>query len=409
MRIATGKLNDSALSALRDKLKRLNKRAVRLGLEPMRMMILRTETVSRKMPSGLDESVCINHIEVTGCAPRINGWVVAARIEFTNNGNLVHVAPGIGSVDNRYRTIGNICEHCNTNRRRNDIIVIRHFDGREICVGRNCLADYIRTESAEGLIEAASWGDTVSEAISEFESDYYGSGGRPVESVETLVQAASICIRKLGWVSGREAYDNGRSSTRDDVCNLLVPPTGHNAIVEWKLWIENNGLTVTDYDKDLATKAIEWAKSVQPGDSDYLHNLNVLASAEMATWDNAGYIVSIIPAYNRAVERETERAALAEKKGRKGYIGEPKKRMRGIKATCVGIRSFEGRYGVTTMLRFEHRISESEYAVLIWFASGDKTEDFDLDTEYTFDATCKGHNDHEKYGKQVQINRLKLL
>ena len=97
---------------------------------------------------------------------------------------------------------------------------------------------------------------------------------------------------------------------------------------------------------------------------------------------------------------------LAAAKGTKVYFGEPKVRVRGISATCVGVNSFEGHYGVTTLVRFEHRISESEYAVLVWFASGDKTEDFEAGEDYTFDATVKGHDEHDKYGKQTKINRV---
>jgi hypothetical protein len=414
MTIATGKLTDAGLSVLRDKLVKLNKRAARLGLEPLTVTVLSTERVTRKTPSGLDTTVCINEVECAGSVPRVNGWEVVARIEFTGAGNLVHCAPGAEGLDCRYRNSDNVCDHCNTNRVRNDLIVLRHSDGREIRVGRNCCADYVRTGDAAGLIEYAGWLGGIERMVGECDEDGYREGnGRPVESVETIVRAASICIRKLGWTSGREAYEDlsGRkSATKNDVCNLLwAPPAGSRAYADWKRWIEESELTVCDYDRELAAKALEWARTVEPGKSDYLANLKVLAQLELVGTDKIGYLVSVIPAYNRACDRETERAARADAaaaKGRKGYIGEPKKRMRGITATCTGLHSFEGHYGVTTLVRFEHRISDSEYAVLAWFATGDKTEDFEKGTEYTFDATCKDHNDHEKYGKQTRINRV---
>ena len=409
MTIATGKLRSTALSILRDKVEKLNKRAARIGLNEMVVRVVSTEKVKTKNPSGLYHTDIVSKIELDGCPPCINGWSVAARIEFTDCGNLVHCAPGAGSVDHAWKTAPNVCEHCNTKRRRNDVIVIRNTDGREITVGRNCLADYIRSEDAEALIEYAKWlgnaGCMISECMSEYD-DYHGPRAKPMEEIETVIAASSICIRKLGWVSGREAYDSDKGSTKNDVFSLLFPPYDSGARAEWRGWIERNDLIVNDYDRDLAGKALAWAKSLEPGDSEYLHNLEVLANSEMIGLDKFGYAASIIPAYNRACDRETERAERAADKGRKEFFGSPKVRARAVTATCTGLKSFEGNYGVTTMVRFEHRIDSDSYAVLTWFASGDKTEDFEPGTEYTFDATCKKHEDHDKYGKQTMINRV---
>lgn len=412
MQIATAKLGDRALSILQDRLDRMNRRAVKLGMDPMTLTVVSDEWIKRTRENGLDYNVHVNHVEITGSVPRINGWEVVARIEFTDAGNLVHVAPHIDSINNRYRTIENICEHCNTKRHRNDVIAIRHEDGRELIVGRNCLADYIRTSDATSLIDyakiAATIGSTITDCIEE-EREYYGECGRPVESIETIIRAASICIRKLGWRSGSNAYRDNTTSTKDDVQALLNPPRyDTRGYKDWKRWIEECELTVSDYDKDLAAKAIEWAQSLEPGDSEYLHNLKVLAQLEFVTFDKWGYIVSMVPAYKREMEKELKRKEYTKKHGEKVYIGEPKKRLRGIKATCKGVNSFEGHYGVTTLIRFEHRIDDSSYAVLIWWASGDKSEDFDVDEEYTFDATVKGHDDHEKYGMQTKVNRLSV-
>jgi hypothetical protein len=413
MAIATGTLTGGGLWVLREKLEKLNKRAVRLGLEPMTLTVVKTETKRRVMPSGLKKTVCISHVEIDGQPPRINGWGVVGRVEFTEAGNLVHVAPHAGEFDSKYRTVDNVCEHCNTQRRRNDVVVIRHSDGRELQVGRNCLADYIRSDDAEALICYADFLGNIERTVGELEDDYRESHGKPSESLVTVVRAASICIRKLGWTSGREAYEDhtGRkSATKNDVSNLLIPPpAGSRAFADWEKWIEECELTVCDYDKELAAKALHWAESLEPGDSDYLANLKVLAQLERIGFDKLGYAVSIIPAYNRACERETERRDRMEAAARKGdkvFVGEPKKRMKGIRVTCKGLKSFEGNYGVTTLVRFEHRVSPTEYAILVWFASGDKTEDFEVDADYTVDATCKDHNDHEKYGKQTRVNRV---
>ena len=92
MTIASGKLTDSGVARLTDKLNKLNKRAVRFGLDEMVLRVTQREAIETKGPSGLPYTVWINHIEVDGCQPCIDGWSCVARIEFTDQGNLVHCA-----------------------------------------------------------------------------------------------------------------------------------------------------------------------------------------------------------------------------------------------------------------------------------------------------------------------------
>jgi len=406
MIIATGSLSGRSLSKLRDKVDKMNKRAARLGMEEMVITILGEEAVKRIGPSGLEYTTWAHRVEVAGCAPRINGWEVIARIEFTEAGNLVHCAPGIGNLDCKYRNAGNICEHCNKNRRRNDLIVIRHSDGCEKSVGRSCLADYIRTDDAESLLAYAGF---ISEpVISDYDEDYRDGRAQPIESVITVIEAASICIRKLGWIPGSAAYGNDAAPTKNEVFSLLYPPKGIEDRRAWTRWIENNDLTVTDYDKDLAAKVLSWAQSLEPKQSDYLANLKVLAQTEYVKSDKFGYIVSMIPAYNKEMERETERKERTTSKGSKVFYGSPKSRERNIKAECVGIHSFSSNWGITTLIRFKHYTSDAECAVLVWFASGDKTENFEIGKDYTFDATIKDHSNHAVYGKQTNLTRVTI-
>ena len=182
--IATKKLTLGAVARLRDKVDRLNNRAARLGLEPLTITVGPAVPVKRESPCGVDYTVWFCDTEVSGVAPRINGWEIVARIEFTDSGNLVHVAPHIESVDNKYRTIGNECHHCNTKRRRNDLVVIRHSDGREKVVGRNCLADFIRTDDAEGLLLYAAYSAELSVSDCDEDEDYRGGRVKPIETPE---------------------------------------------------------------------------------------------------------------------------------------------------------------------------------------------------------------------------------
>lgn len=402
MLIHEATLTYGALSILRDKTDALNRRAERLGLDPIVIDVVTIETAIEEDEAGIEHTVEYYCIEVHGKQPRINGWGVIARIEFTGGGNLVHTAPGVDSINLKYRTIGNVCEHCNTQRNRNDVIVIQHEDGRELVVGRNCLADYIRTEDASGLIEFAQLRDKYNELVDAAERDYEEgiSDGRiiPSLSIETVLQAASLCIRKIGWTSGSKAYEEERTSTRDDVRMLLCSPRTSRTYIEF---VRRYDLHTCEQDKELAAKALEWVRNIPADtDSDYLYNIRTICSGECIHPDKLGYAVSVIPAYKRDIERRAERK---ETNTDKQFVGEVGKRLRDLPVTVKRIRSTEGQYGVTTIIAFE-----SDGNDLTWFASGDKTGDFEEGTSYTVDATVKKHEDDARYGKQTIVNRVRV-
>src|SRR3989304_10207081 len=200
--ITSGKVTDGGLSILNEKIAVFNRRATRLSL-PLMAVLVDSEVVETltQPVSGLTYERKYNLVRVIGSVPRVNGWEVAARIEFTEAGNLVHVAPGCNAVATEWRTVGNVCQHCNSKRRRNDLVVIRHESGEEKIVGRNCLADYIRTTNAEGLIAYAVSLSEFGLLLTESEREFWGEGGGHGEYTETLdnvLKFASVCIRKLG-------------------------------------------------------------------------------------------------------------------------------------------------------------------------------------------------------------------
>lgn len=399
----TATLTDNALAILSGKVDELNKRAARNGLEPLTLRVLGRNEVRDTYPNGVDRIDYTNDVELTGVSPRIDGWQVIARIEFTDNGNLVHVAPSIGNIDNKYRTIDNRCDHCNTRRRRNDVIVLRNDDGSEICVGRNCVADFIRDADADALIDFAKLLGNLESMVNEACEEDMGGGEREVIAypLVSVLQNASIVIRKIGWVSATKAREEDVVSTKENVSALLNPPRNAIALHDWEKWVRKLNLVVTDFDKELAARALEWVRNVEPGDSDYLHNIKLLALSDTVAHDKLGYVVSIISAYQRETNKQVERAARPESV----YYGVAGKRNRNIQAECKGLRSFDGYYGVTTMVKFEAYI-DGKVAPIVWFASGDRTPDFEVGEEYTFDATVKKHEEHETYGKQTIVNRV---
>jgi hypothetical protein len=169
---ATCEVFDRGLRALRVKTDELNKRAARHGMVPLEVTVVKTKgfvpvTRHYRDTHGRDGRIIPAHwetrfghtedlhtVEINGEAPRINGWVLACRVEFNGTiGNVVRIAPGRDDDGSyvTYREIEPVCEHCNTRRRRNDVFVLEHESGERKIVGRNCLADFLRCAGADAL------------------------------------------------------------------------------------------------------------------------------------------------------------------------------------------------------------------------------------------------------------------
>lgn len=303
----------------------------------------------------------------------------------------------------KWRTIGNVCEHCHTNRRRTDLIVIRHEDGREIIVGRNCLADYIRTGNADSLLEYAKWMSISLECSESEESDYYGGGyGDTTESLENILAFSSLCIRKLGWVSAKVASEFEKAGTADSVRHLMYPPRDKSGKFEWEKWVASHGLHANEHDTEEAVKALEWMKAIPANtDSDYLHNLRIVAELGYVPSNKFALVVSAVASAKRARDEEVKRAEFGKANAVKAFIGTVGERMRKLEVTVKRTHSSEGNFGVTTIITFQAGDNE-----LTWFASGDRTEEYKQGENYTIDATVKTHRDDPKYGKSTVVTRV---
>lgn len=405
--LATVDVYERGLAALRAKIAKLNKRARKHGLRAIGLHVRDSKAVTRK--GGVPD---IRHkVEISGCAPCINGFRLRARVEFNDLvGTIVHVSPlapdSFNSV--KYRTIGPICEHCHTTRKRNDVFVLADSNGCEKVVGRNCLADYVRTGDAESLAMWAECMDYVGGGIDSDGSDnvdYYdrerASNAMPLEPYLSIV---AVVKRTFGWLGRTKARDEGGQGTADIAGYVIYGRgNGHDR------FIEENDLHVNEHDSDYAKRAIKWASGLDPDVSnEYMRTIGQIARAEvvdMRTLD--GYAASILIAYDMALERDRERAEKAKNAKSKVYYGEPKKRVHNVHVICKGLHSFEGYYGTTTLVRFEHYPNNAEKAILVWFASGDRYNDWEIDSEYDIDFTVKDHSNDSKYGKQTKINRVK--
>lgn len=409
--LATVSVFERGLRVLLEKVEKLNKRAARHGMNTLDVRVLSSEAAEREVAPGVFVPDVRHTIEIDGCEPCIEGWALAAKIEFNDTiGNVVRIAPGRDDDGSylAYRTVGPVCEHCNSVRRRNDIFVLEHCSGERKLVGRNCLADFVRSGDAVAL---AAWAEFMG-SFDNIESedcdddddwrDYCGRAGNPSMPLVPYLKVVAAVKRKFGWMgrtAARESYDGTATA---DLASYVIYGRGS----KHRAWVEKNGLTGNADDAEYVEKAVEWACTLAGDRNEYRDTIGRIACAgtvDMRKLD--GYAASILIAYDKHCEREVEYAARAEKAKRKVWFGCEGKREKGVRFTCVGLNSFEGMYGVTTLVRFEHYPNDDERAICVWFASGDRYNDFEIGDDYVMDVTVKGHDDHEKYGAQTKLNR----
>jgi len=171
-------------------------------------------------------------------------------------------------------------------------------------------------------------------------------------------------------------------------------------------WVESNDLHHQERDEKLVAEALDWAKTLPiTGTNDYLYNLGVVCRAGFILRSTSGLVASIISAYLRHMEREEEIAQRKREDVKKSreWVGKLKVRQRFDKLTVKSMKSFEGDWGVTTLIVFEDEPGN----LIKWFATV-KLDDLEVGDVVDLRATVKKHGDYNGV-KETMINRAKIL
>lgn len=393
------KIPSSNLSALEKDLSKLNKRARKLGLDVLSWEYGERFTVE-KGANDDGRKRLIEYVPVTinldGDIKLPGGWHLVAALDHRSADTpIILPVPG-EELPKRFRSSGPNCNHCKLDRRRNDTFVIRDEGGEYKQVGRTCIADYLGHKDALNIARAYQFVSSFVESLRDEDSGYY----RAVPSIwnlESCLEFVAALVREDGWTPrsgnfGCATADNAWSWFVDDFQpvrtkrGLIHPPE------------------VTDKDKELAAKARAWLDVQDPtkAKSDYIYNIQAIVKAGQVTRRTIGLAASIIGTYKRQVERDLRYAHERKEKenGRPSeWVGEVKKRIKGLEIEVFGTYETEGDYGLYTRVVFK----DSEGNEFVWFASG--STDLEQGRKYKVDATVKKHNEF-KGKKQTQVNRV---
>lgn len=357
------------LDELRAGIETINKRAAKLGCEPVRLTIGEHEMVELPRDRADDPPRFYKafNVVVEGSTPKLAGWeFLATLLHFYGDeaGNIIQAVPGV-EVPKEYRDRGPVCDHCKTKRRRNKTYLLLHEDGRRVQVGSTCIGDFLgrSADNPEGL---AAFCEALNRFLGKLGAleDGDGEGGcdgpcvyRSYVELPVFLANTASSIREFGWLSRGKAYETGREgcATADEVSHRLFSVRRYDNRDELKR------LTPTASDFDEAKAAIEWGKAIGDDCNDYLHNVKTLCEAGFTTHHTFGVAASIVFAYRRHLGKLAERAKAADSE----YFGTVGKRevFHGLRVTRIS--SFDSFYGTKWVVGFE----DADGNRAVWFST----------------------------------------
>lgn len=333
-------------------------------------------------------------VEVDGTA-KIDNWECIAVLEPHKIGNIIRRINTKIDVPERFKYTKNICEHCNTNRQRNNLYVIHNIETDEWKqVGGNCLKLYTGGLSMEYV---TAYMDGITE-LEEF-NGVMGHGKAYYDVNEILSYAVEV-INKTG-------YFNAESNLPTKyLVFTLMHNTLNKAVEIINSEFINAKLDVRVDDKDFCKKdtkntvedIINYYEKLED-ESEFVHNIKVMLDEKYILSKNFGFLCYLPEGYAKYIQKEVEKA----KKIKTEYFGEVDKRYKDKIISNVNlITSWETQWGVT----YIYKITLEDGSILTWKTSNglylNENEDFDK-----ISFTVKEHKEY-KGEKQTEVTRCKV-
>lgn len=310
-------------------------------------------------------------VEAEGTAV-VNGWKFIATIDHSNeHGNIIRKISDEVEIPDEYRTCEPRCEHCNSKRHRKDTYIVYNEETKEFKqVGSSCLCDFTGGYSAELAASYIAMFDELIEGEAPSKGFRFGS----YWSVNELLRYAIEIIGHLGYVA-TSGWEYGMIPTKADVINSITYDTNRGRLLRSDIdRIENYRETYhPDYNSEelnnSANEIINYVKNVDDN-SDYLHNLKVIAESEYISSKNIGYCVSMVSYYRKQMniieERRVRNEAHAKEVAESNYIGsEGQKLVISNVASYEVVTSWETQYGIT----HRYKIVDTNGNIIMWDTS----------------------------------------
>lgn len=292
--------------------------------------------------------------------------------KFDHVENIIKTAPN-QILPEQYLHPSNNCDHCHINRQRNDTYLIQLSNGEYKQIGGNCLADYFNIDANVIL----SWCDLSftleKELTEEIEPKEFTNNGRYMFDLTETLKVTCYIIEKYGYISTKNATEKNQTSTKNRVLDYFLDKDSNWSILD----------KYTTQAKDIK----EYMLTLGEEKNEYLLNLYNLAVNDNCSFYSLGYAVSAIVAYNRHIEKISQKDTTQQiSKGYYGKIGEKFTQQNLLTVVVKSVsKDIFTAYGVKCFYTLE-----SNGYIFKWYTDSNKLK---LNHTYTLTGTIKGYSE----------------
>lgn len=404
-------INTALKSLFLKKVSKVNNKASKLGMAPVDIEFGATVELDSSPDKvgaykvqdskGRNKWVALyTEVTIVGDAPVIDGWKLIAVVDLRGEKPMVREVPFVqNSGVSKYFDTDCRCDHCNTLRARNDVLVIENAEGEQMQLGRNCAADFFGTSDATQRLSVCDWIDAYDET-----GESIPRGEQSV-GVARMYAVAAAVVRTFGWVSHRDVeFDNTLTSTRSRVWANLFP---------WPQMPAEDKVTVTEKDEAEAEVVMQWLNdkflSVEDG-NDFQRKVQASVEGDNVPYvrlRNLNMLIWGIAGYQRDLQKDAEKRRIQREKlkqaGQSDYVGTVGER-REFRLTLQFKRGFGSEFGVKYLQKFV----DEDGNVIVWWGTNDVSAQTVVGNTYLFKATIKGHDEYEGV-KQTCLTRAALI
>lgn len=366
----SGKVPVDATDIVTARLERVARRATRQGFPVPRIVFGHRETLPVPGTSTSMEWVFIQM--VADGALRLGDWTFLGTVSTLEDGAaFVTWVPGVERIE--WSGQVNYCDHCRTNRDRNNTYLVSNDAGFYHQVGSTCIKDFTGHSPAS----IVGWLGALNEiSFSDDEIESWGRSATRFYSPSEIIGVAARIVSKAGYVSKQKAEDEDMQATAEivrEVVSRSMPTREFDS--RYPVTPESEALYFATMD------AIEAAVG-QPAGSDWLADIVRLGSSTGVQWRHIGILGSAVI----LGLRQQERAAMSDRP-ESNFFGEIGQRLTLTNVKVVMKRSFEGAYGQSFVLRFDVDGNDA-----VWFASWSEASNALSEGDIiTIVATVKAH------------------
>lgn len=352
----------------------------------------------------LDKKVEVRVLEVTGAAPTMEGYRFIGKVETLEDGDiLVSSVDDNSVVDNKFYDNPNTsCQHCNTNRKRNDVYIVQNEKTLEqIQVGKTCLRDFLGIDDPSSVLSKYNFIAQLRGFEEDEDAWIQKSDNGFNQSLHHVVQTTLYVLTEEKYKTVREAEEEGVAPTSFTVLNSLNTSwwcDGDNPTEEEEqLWREVN---------KKSKLIINWFRNELDPQNDFEQKLKTLYSKDVVYKEHhMGVVCYGIVFWKKAMAKKLEDA----KKANSNFVGEPKKRLKGLQLDYKG--SFymgTSNYGYYPEKIYLHKFADAEDNVYVWKTTNGCVDQDLGSKKVVLDGTVKEHKEFNGE-KQTVLTRCKYV